>query len=143
MSAKVHIISSFICLHCCKQYRMEIGLMKYLVYGLQACTFEEMMDEFPEVLDEMERDEFQKTVFNRFIFEHGPHDVRFLFTPVDQMSQIINLRARHYKQVVSLYQQYQAVGRRAKNAMQQSGLSYSPSPRPEAKRFHWEGKKKR
>ena len=143
MSAKVHIISSFICLHCCNQYRMEIGLLENLVFSLQEGTFEEVMDEFPEVLEEIEGDEFQKTVFSRFIYEHGLHDVRFLYTPVDQMSQIVKLRARHYKQVISLYQQYQAVQRKVKNALQQSGTSYPPRLRAKENRFYWEGKKKR
>ena len=143
MFAKVHIISSFICLHCCKQFRMEIGLLENFVFGLRDMTFEEVMDEFPEVMEEMERDEFQKSVFSRFIFEHGPHDVRFLYTPVDHMSRIVEMRAGHYKQVISLYQQYQAVGRSVKNALQQSGIFHPPTLKNKENRFYWEGKKKR
>ncbi|MBF0280399.1 MAG: hypothetical protein HQM13_21565 [SAR324 cluster bacterium] len=122
MPRNIHIISSFICLNCCNQYRVEIGLLDYLAYALEQGTFEEIMDEFPEVLEELEQDEIQSSTFGRFIYEHGQHDVRFLCTRVENMTKIVSLRTEHYKQVVSLYQQYQEVRRAINKTLKQPGI---------------------
>lgn len=129
MSLKIHLISSFICLHCCDQYRVEIGLPENLAYGLKHGPFEELIDSFPEVLEEMEQDEIQRNIFGRFIFEHGQHDVRFLYTRVENMAEIVNLRIRHYKQVVALYQQYREVRFALNKALKQIDFIDVPSTR--------------
>lgn len=119
---KVHIIFSFICLHCCNQYRIEIGLPENLAFALKQGTFEELLDSFPEVLEEIEHDEFQSKAFRRFIFEHGQHDVRFLATRVESMPEIVRLRTQHYKRVVAIYQQYKAIRRNLKRVLRQTDL---------------------
>ena len=127
MSLKIHLITSFICLHCCDQYRMEIGLPENLAHGLQQGPFEELLDGFPEVLEEIQHDETQSDIFARFICEHGQHDVRFLYTRVENMAEIVPLRMRHYKQVVALYQQYRQVRFALNKALKQ--LDFMEVPR--------------
>ena len=144
MPLKVHLISSFICLNCCNQYRVEIGLSENLAHALEQGTFEEIMDEFPEVLEEMEQDEIQSNTFSRFISEHGQHDVRFLYTRVDRMPEIVKLRTEHYKQVVGLYQQYQEVRLAINKALKQPGFPNRASGRNLSTRFFLkEDRKKR
>ncbi len=131
MSKSTHIISSFICLHCCEQHRMEFGLPGNLAFILQEGTYEEIIDGFPEVLEEIRQDEFQNTLFERFIFVHGQHDVRFIHTSVDTMSNIVKLRTEHYKKVIALYEQYRQVVERIVMVMD-SSLVYKSKVRPPA-----------
>ena len=65
MLKKIHIISSFMCLNCCNQHRLEIGLPQHLALMLKQTTFDELMDQFPEVIEELVNDEFQNNVFHR------------------------------------------------------------------------------
>ncbi len=144
MSQKIHIISSFICLNCCNQYRAEIGLPENLAHAIEQETFAEVMDELPEVLEEIEQDEIRSNTFSRFIFEHGQHDVRFLYTRVERMSEIVNLRAKHYQQVVTIYQQYQEVQLAINQALKQQGFFNHASRRNLSTRFFLkEDRKKR
>jgi len=109
MTEKIHIICSFVCLHCCERHRSEIGLSEELTPLLANETFEEIIDQLPEVLEAIEQDEFQVWVFKEFIYEHGQHDIRFFHTKVKSMRDIVELRKRHYKKVIANYEQYKDV----------------------------------
>jgi len=125
MPKKIHIISSFICLNCCRQHRLEIGLSQHLALMLKQTTFEELMDKFPEVIEELNNDEFQNDIFQRFICEHGQHDVRFFHTIVNKMSEIVKRRERHYKKVITNYEQYQTVTRHLNKVLKNTTQSHS------------------
>lgn len=99
---------------------MEMGLPDPLAFALEQGTFEELMDDFPEVLEEVGQDEFQSKAFHSFVYEHGQHDVRFLHTRVESMSEIVLLRTRHYKKVVAIYQQYQGTCRTLQKILRKS-----------------------
>ncbi|MBF0287330.1 MAG: hypothetical protein HQM14_05875 [SAR324 cluster bacterium] len=110
---------------------MEFGLPGNLAFILQTGTYEEVIDDFPELLEEMREDEFQNFLFERFIFAHGQHDVRFIYTPVDRMSKIVKLRTEHYKRVIFLYEQYQQVTGKITQIMYSSRV-YKNTVRPSA-----------
>ena len=120
---------------------MEVGLPDHLAFSLEQGTFEELMDHFPEVLEEIGQDEFQSKAFSSFVFEHGKHDVRFLYTPVENMSKIVPLRTRHYQRVVALYQQYQGIRHNLRTILRQANVPLLPAGKTH--RFYLKADKKK
>lgn len=126
----IHTIISFLCMPCCSQQRFEIGLMEHLAYQIPNSTFEEVEDEFPEIILKIEMDEFQRNIFHQFIHCHGQHDIRFFRTYVPEMKNIFQKRTCHHKKIIHAYEQYQEVSRQTSDIIKQSNKANTPKKFP-------------
>lgn len=105
----IHYVITYICLPCGKNHRVEVGLPTYLDELLENLTLEETLERTPEVLQVVEQDEFQHWILHEFLHDHHHHDVRVLFTKVENMRNLVSLRMEHYLKMTAIYEQYRSI----------------------------------